>query len=277
VSLTYLTVPADDAHKLLKDRVSLGVEIDNKYLNLGHLDAGSFQFKKWDDYNYELLKRLFTDMDLAREYERATGFAPNVPNRPAYAITKARNRLKARIESLESILGRLELIPSIPDPGAMESADSTPPLSVDSKQVFVVHGHDGQARQAVARFLERMGLEPVILHEQASGGMTLIEKLEHHGSVPYAVILLTPDDEGRQHGTDHLRPRARQNVVLELGYFCGRLGRHRVCALYVKPVELPTDWDGVVWIPFDPIEETWKLLLARELRSAGYAVDMNNV
>ncbi len=275
MSLIYLTVPAEDANKLLKERVSLGIEIDNEHLNFGHLDAGSSQFKKWDDYNYELLMRLFTDKDLAREYERATGFNPRIPNKPAYAITKARNKLKARIESLESILGRLELIPSIPNPS--NSAHSTSPLPVDSNQVFVVHGRDGLAKQAVARFLERIGLEPVILHEQASGGMTLIEKLEYHGNVPYAVILLTPDDEGRQQGAHQLRPRARQNVVLELGYFSGRLGRHRVCALYAEPVELPSDWDGVVWIPFDPNEETWKLLLARELRSAGYAVDMNNV
>ncbi len=100
-----------------------------------------------------------------------------------------------------------------------------------SDRVFVVHGHDEAPREMVARFLEKLGLVAVILHEQASRGRTVIEKVEEHGDVAFAVVLLTPDDEGRSRGGGELMPRARQNVVLELGYFLARLGRDRVCAL----------------------------------------------
>lgn len=104
-----------------------------------------------------------------------------------------------------------------------------PPLS-QSKKVFVVHGHDEGAREAVARFLERIGFEAVILHEKANEGRTVIEKVEAHSDVGFAVVLLTPDDEGCVKG-GKLQPRARQNVLLELGYFIGKLTRKRVCTL----------------------------------------------
>jgi len=83
----------------------------------------------------------------------------------------------------------------------------------------------------VARFLLEVGLEPVILHEQANRGMTVVEKLQANANVGFAVVLLTPDDEGKSSTEGQLKPRARQNVILELGYFVGLLGRDRVCAL----------------------------------------------
>lgn len=143
-----------------------------------------------------------------------------------------------------------------------------------SNRVFVVHGHDEGAREAVARFLERLGLVAVILHEQASGGMTVMEKIEKHGDVAFAVVLLTPDDEGRAKGGEDLRPRARQNVLLELGYFLARLGRERVCALKRGEVEIPSDYLGVVWTNMDQ-GGGWRLELARELKASGFDVDLN--
>lgn len=114
-----------------------------------------------------------------------------------------------------------------------------------SSKVFIVHGHDDGARESVARFLERMGLEAIILHEQANQGRTIIEKVVAHSDVGFAVVLLTPDDEGCvKGGTPELR--ARQNVLLELGYFIGRLGRERVCALKSGELEIPSDFAGVV-------------------------------
>jgi predicted nucleotide-binding protein len=140
-----------------------------------------------------------------------------------------------------------------------------------SQRVFIVHGHDEGAREAVARFLERVGLEPVILHEQANRGRTIIEKFEAHRDVGFAVVLLTPDDEGCERGgTPH--PRARQNVVLELGYFVGVLGRQKVCALRRGDVEIPSDFTGVVYVPFDETDG-WKQALGRELEAAGFRID----
>lgn len=143
-----------------------------------------------------------------------------------------------------------------------------------SRRVFVVHGHDGEARELVARFLKSMDFEPIILHEQPNQGGTVIEKFETHSDVGFAVVLLTPDDVGRSVKEEKLNPRARQNVVLELGYFIGRLGRTKVCALKRGDVELPSDYVGIVWENMDA-GGGWKLALARELKAAGHAVDLN--
>ena len=144
-----------------------------------------------------------------------------------------------------------------------------------NRKVFVVHGRDDGPREAVARFLEHLNFKPVILHEQANQGRTVIEKVEHHSDVGFAVVILTPDDEGALKG-EAVQSRARQNVLLELGYFIGKLTRKRVCTLKVGEVEIPSDWRGVVDEPFDPAG-AWKQTLARELQAADYEVDWNAV
>lgn len=155
------------------------------------------------------------------------------------------------------------------------STEASTPLAHDTKKVFVVHGHDNEAKEGTARFLERLGLQPVILHEQASGGRTIVEKFEKYsGDVAFAVVLLTPDDVGNSasdRGT--LRPRARQNVVLELGYFMGRLARDRVCALYKGGVELPSDIQGVIYVEMDA-QGSWKAKLAQEFVQAKLPIDL---
>lgn len=148
-------------------------------------------------------------------------------------------------------------------------------VSSASRRVFVVHGHDDGAREATARYLERLDFEVIILHEQANQGRTIIEKVEAYGDVGFAVVLLTPDDEGGVKGGT-TRPRARQNVVLELGYFIGRLGRERVCALLRGDVEVPSDYAGVVWTPMDSAG-AWRQALAKELAAADYSIDWNVV
>jgi len=145
-----------------------------------------------------------------------------------------------------------------------------------SNKVFIVHGHDGEARETVARFLGSIGFDPIILHEQANKGRTIIEKVEANADVGFAVVLLTPDDLGRAKGDSDLEPRARQNVLLELGYFMARLGRDKVCALRKGDVSIPSDFAGVVWEAMDEAG-AWKQKLARELDAAGHAVDWNKV
>jgi predicted nucleotide-binding protein len=144
-----------------------------------------------------------------------------------------------------------------------------------SRKVFIVHGHLEGPREAVARFLHTIGFEPIILHEQANQGRTVIEKVVDHGDVGFAVVLLTPDDEGRVAGGE-VKPRARQNVILELGYFIGYLGRDKVCALKRGDVEIPSDFHGVVYETFDDAG-AWKQALARELQAAGHEIDWNAV
>lgn len=147
-------------------------------------------------------------------------------------------------------------------------------------KIFLVHGHDDTAKQEVARFLERLGMEAIILHEQASGGRTIIEKLEEYSKASFAIVLLTPDDECRTlnvKGTRVYRKRPRQNVVLELGFFVGLLGRGRVCAVVKgNDLEIPSDIIGVVWVELD-LGGAWKTKLANELRHAGVTVDAEKV
>ena len=145
----------------------------------------------------------------------------------------------------------------------------------NTNEVFVIHGRDEGTRARVARFLEQLNLKPVILDEQSNQGLTIIEKFERHAQVGFAVALLTPDDEGSLQGDgSNLNPRARQNVIFELGFFIGKLGREGVCALTKGPVEIPSDYAGVVYIPLDD-SEAWKFQLVRELKAAGFEVDAN--
>lgn len=179
---------------------------------------------------------------------------------------KAIALLKQAVAALEERLGEV----GVPVLGRLsEMPDEL------SRKVFVVHGQDTGAREAVARFLERTGFEPIVLHEQPNQGRTIIEKFEEHSAVSFAVVLLTPDDMGGIAGGE-MQPRARQNVILELGYFIGRLGRNKVCALKSGELELPSDIFGVVWTSLDPAGG-WRVSLARELQAAGFQIDWNKV
>ena len=146
---------------------------------------------------------------------------------------------------------------------------------LNTNKVFLIHGRDGDTKNTVARFLEKLGLEAVVLHEQPNAGRTIIEKFEDYARVEFVVVLLTPDDRGGLQDDDILKPRARQNVILELGYFLGKLGRERVCALVKEGVEWPSDYNGVLYIPLDEFDG-WKGKLVRELRHAGYDIDAND-
>lgn len=150
--------------------------------------------------------------------------------------------------------------------------------SIERNAVFVVHGHDDATKEKVARFIEKLGLKAIILHEQVSKGMTVIEKFEEYSrKASFAVILFTPDDVAYPLGEEKLsRPRARQNVVLEMGYFVGTLGRDKVFVLYKGDVELPSDILGVVYTKIDDAD-AWKLNVAKELKIAGYEIDLNKL
>ena len=161
-----------------------------------------------------------------------------------------------------------------------ETQESTPYINstsgrTNTNEIFVIHGRDNETKETVARFLEHLDLKPVILHEQSSRGRTIIEKFEQHAQVGFAVALLTPDDVGAlQEDARNLKPRARQNVIFEFGYLIGRLGRNRVCALTKGDVEIPSDYDGVVYIPLDDAGG-WKIELVKELKDAEIDVDAN--
>ena len=150
-----------------------------------------------------------------------------------------------------------------------------------SNRVFIVHGHDDRSKAELEVILRDLGLEPIVLHRQPDEGRTIIEKFEHHSDVGYAFVILTPDDVAYKAQDDVLADgvrskewRARQNVVLELGFFLGKLGRSRVCCLYKAPVALPSDVSGVVYKSFEKSVEEVGYALIKELRAAGYEVNV---
>lgn len=147
---------------------------------------------------------------------------------------------------------------------------------VDKTKVFIVHGHDNEAKQETARFIEKLGLQAIILHEQASKGKTIIEKIEENSNVGFAVVLYTPCDEGKAKTQSELHNRARQNVVFEHGYLIGKIGRQNVCALVKGDIEKPNDISGVVYINMDS-HGAWKTDLIKEMKESGYSVDANKL
>lgn len=161
--------------------------------------------------------------------------------------------------------------------GLLLKATSKPKTSMDKSKVFIVHGHDNAAKESVARFVEKIGLKAIILHEQASSGHTIIEKIEENTNVGFGIVLYTPCDLGASKGEkDHLKPRARQNVIFEHGYLIGKIGRENVCALVKGDIETPTDISGVVYIKMDE-GDGWKLAVAKEMKKSGYDVDLNKI
>jgi predicted nucleotide-binding protein len=147
------------------------------------------------------------------------------------------------------------------------------PLLDLGNDVFIVHGHDNEAKESVARFIEKLDLRAIILHEMPNIGRTLIEKFEDYSNVGFAVVLLTADDLGTSKDKiEVLKPRARQNVIFELGYFIGKLGRKRVCVLYKENVEIPSDYEGILYIEMDK-SSGWKTKILREMAEIGIKID----
>ena len=149
-----------------------------------------------------------------------------------------------------------------------------------SNRIFVVHGHDKAMKHAVARTLEKIGFEPIILHEKPNEGRTIIEKFSDYSDVSFAVVLLSPDDMAypKDQPSKDAKPRARQNVIFELGFFNSKLGRNRVLVLYQgeKKFEMPSDYSGVLCTPYDKLGE-WRFSLVKELKACGFDVDANKL
>lgn len=153
------------------------------------------------------------------------------------------------------------------------SANIPPPEGemFNQHQVFIVHGHDEHAKNDAKAYVESHGLEPIILHLQASGGRTIIEKIDHYSNVGFGIVLYTECDTGAKRNTLGFKWRARQNVVFEHGYLIAKLSRSRVAALVKGDVETPNDISGVVYVAMDAAG-AWRTELDEELREAGYNI-----
>jgi len=262
---------ADECKKKLATFLNELEEIERTALGSGEYRMGRERTARWKDRVVRYLRTSMADAEADRlETKQSALYAGN----PQKSLTETMDQYKDHISVL------IEEIDEDPTgifqkPPAAETIRNQKPATTGGRGVFVVHGRDQGVKHEVARFLERLGLKPIILHEQPSKGRTIIEKFEDYSDVAYAVVLLTADDIGKLASEEtEPRPRARQNVVFELGFFIGNLGRKRVCTLYQEGLELPSDYKGVVYVPLDP-RGAWKLQLGGELKAAGLEVDMD--
>jgi hypothetical protein len=269
-------VPAEQLRDEIDERLTRGQELSEVPIDSeDFLKERQRAYSIWTEYNEALILRSFDLPEPAEEYARRAPFIGtpgDTPDRLAAQWDNLRKNISGKIRRLESLRERIPLFQMHPDATSPASPPRDP--SVLGGDIFVVHGHDGEVKVTVARFLLKLlGHEPVILHEQPGRGRTIIEKFEQHAAqAGCAVVLLTGDDQGGPVGaSQHRRPR--QNVVFELGFFVGTLGRDRVIILYEPQVELPSDLSGILYIELDD-HGAWRNSVARELQAAGLSIDL---
>lgn len=254
---TKLLIPLEQAQKRVRTQIKRGEAAPNQSINENE------EARRWYEFTSELLRQISSTDELRDEFtgKGSFSFDPDIST-------------GSYLRKLRSIHDRLELLPA-PEPESAPARGRRRTKELSSRRVFVVHGHDDGLKETVARFLAKLDLDPVILHEQPNRGRTIIEKFEDHSDVAFAVVLFTPDDMGYPAGkVDDSKPRARQNVVLELGFFMAALRRDRVCVLYKGGVDVPSDYSGVLYEEVDP-RGAWRFRLASEIKSAGIDVDLN--
>lgn len=274
VSPPKLIVPRSQAREKIEAQLNKAREIRNLPINSDDdVDKAEAEATKWRNVTIALLTSLFSNTSKADNFEKRTEQIP-LGGRSHFTQEAKyhKSHMDNSITELESILESLDFIselpPTVTHPIRSESRATA------SNKVFIVHGHDEGTREAVARVLHQLNLSPVILAEQPNQGQTIIEKFEQSSQdVGYAVVLLTPDDIGTsKNKPDELKPRARQNVIFELGYFAAKLGRKNVCALHKGGIEIPSDYHGVVYVSMDSGD--WKWRLALEIKQV-MPVDLN--
>jgi len=182
-----------------------------------------------------------------------------------------------RRDNLETIRQKLSVFKAMHYEKVKMSADANENkvkgYEIRKDSVFIVHGHDGEMKEAVARLIENQGLRAIILNEQVNQGLTIIEKFEKYSDVGAAICLFTADDIGSAKTSDVEMSRARQNVVFETGYFIGKLGRERIIIIADKEVEIPSDLQGVVYSD----STYWRYEVLKGLDAIGYNIDMNKL
>jgi predicted nucleotide-binding protein with TIR-like domain len=230
------------------------------------VDALERRARQWTDSNRTWLDKALGG-EVAAEYRTASthhhGFSASID--PVRTLISLRNAVESEISQLRSIRDRLGMWASEPDivPSSHSSEASDAPI-------FIVHGRDTKSAESVAHTVgTATGRRTIILRDQPNMGRTLMEKFEQHAiEASYAIIVLTADDKGSLVDEIGTRPRGRQNVIFEMGYFYGLIGREHVSVLLQSGIEKPSDMDGIVYITYDD-NGAWKTGLFRELQSAG--------
>ena len=278
-TLPKLLVSREKAYQQIEAQIEKGKKLWEQPIDSAEqLEAVGLESENWSKYNVDLLTTLFENPESVNEYNNfyynrysfdemediCSLYSVNFLD---YHLHECQTDMKTSISSLEGIRDRLKLFDE-PDP----------PKPAFGDKIFIVHGRDEAAKHKIARFITDLDLSATILDEQPSKGQTIIDKFEEHADeAGFAIVLLTADDVGApKNSPDELKPRSRQNVILELGYFLCGLGRDRVRILYEEDVELPSDIHGIIYVQMDK-RGAWKLDLAQEIASVGITVDMNKL
>jgi len=263
------SVPARPPHlhaRLLGIQIQRGLTLVRRLEARGD-EAVAHDYQAWREYNERLLRLLIASHEVWESYLRtvcSSSYGRRTPPSSGGLIEVVQTEIRD-LASVADKLGLSETEPeaSVPAVSSGEADD----------RVLIVYGRNEEAKEKVARFLMKLQLEPILLDEQAARGRTLIEKFETQWPVAFVVVLLTGDDVGGLAPEPRkLRPRARQNVIFELGFSIAKLSRERVCALYEEGVELPSDIHGVEYKLLDAAG-AWKAKLAKELHEAGLRFD----
>lgn len=250
----------DEINTLIADKVNSDTPSFKKWKNKAECfivsvyDRGSYQFQQFE-------KISFHEVDIFEMY----GKGPSVNQ-----VEKCKKGLIEAQGQLENMLEGLKEKETL---GVSISPYSHIKQIGNCTKVFIVHGHNGEFKEAVARIIEKQGINAIILSEQANKGRTIIEKFEDYSDVSGAICLFTADDYGRAKTDETDNTRARQNVVLETGYFMGKLGRDHVVLLADRGIEIPSDLSGVVYTD----TAKWEIDLLKELKEMGYTVDFNKL
>ncbi|MDE0423236.1 MAG: nucleotide-binding protein [Candidatus Poribacteria bacterium] len=276
-TLPKLRESREEAEKKIQERIEKGQQLRDRQIDSrNEYSLALNAHGNWSRHNKNLLLQLFDGSLVAEEYARCCIFppigivsSPNTEERVEFSrdLTRYRENVDRDINYLMGIQNQLELFDE-PAPFTRNFGD----------KIFIVHGHNEAAKHKIARFVTDLDLTATILDEQPSKGQTIIDKFEEHAEeAGFAIVLLTADDVGApKDKTDESKPRARQNVILELGYFLCGLGRDRVCILYEEGVELPSDIHGIIYVQMDD-RGAWKMELAQEIASVGITIDMNKL
>lgn len=255
-------------------KIELLEKIETRIYNVSYQKPFSSEFIEWKNQAEMILEKVFQDEPCYVEkfknikYGLTAYSNHTTKDEEQEAFNEGLKEAKALINSY---IETISLLDDIENEREITQNDDNV-----SNKIFIVHGRDNETKLEVARYLEKLSLTPIILHEQVNRGKTIIEKIEEYTDVNYGIVLYTPCDVGGiNDGKNQLKERARQNVVLEHGLLIGKIGRNHVSALVKGDIEKPNDISGIVYI--DMNSSQWKIDLAKELKDAGYKIDFNRI
>lgn len=272
----------------INDKLKNMTKVDHVKDLLQRLDKipalASSELSVFRSYTKMILMYFYPDKDYLEKEEEINFFPSKLFSNPINPFINPSKQLSQKCldswsngkKKYKSLLERIIKAQEIVD----EKSQIEKTTTKKSNEIFIVHGHDDVMKLDVEITITKLKLKPIILHDCPNQGKTLIEKLlDNSNSVGYAIVLLSPDDIGKKkESEDKFKPRARQNVIFEMGLFVGVLKRENVFILLkeTESFELPSDYAGLTYTPYAK-NGTWKMKLVQELQCSGYRVSANDL